>query len=155
MFKHILLATDGSALSSEAVIQAMQLARSLHARVSAMTIALVHDQAFGSAGLMLPASGSFKEQFEEHQSARANEIISEVKKAALKYGVHCFSAIVFDARPYEAIIKRAEQSQCDLIVMASHGLRGVDGVLLGSETQRVLTHTRIPVLVCRMASGTT
>ncbi len=153
MFKHILLATDGSILSSEAVIQAMQLARSLNAKVTAMTVALEYPQTFGSAGLMLSPSGSFKEQFEEHQSARANAIISEVKKAALKYGVQCFSAIVFDARPYEAIIRQAEQSRCDLIVMASHGLRGLDDVVLGSETQRVLTHTKIPVLVCRQPSG--
>jgi nucleotide-binding universal stress UspA family protein len=152
MFRHILVATDGSPLSREAAIHAIHMARSLHAKLTAMTVVRGFGQVFGVGGIEAPASESLKEAFEERRHKRANAILDEVKKAAAHYGVQCFSAVVFGDSPYRAIIEQADKLQCDLVVMASHGRTALTGVLLGSETQKVLTYSKIPVLVCRSGS---
>ncbi|MCE9639628.1 MAG: universal stress protein [Betaproteobacteria bacterium] len=151
MYKHILLATDGSPLSDEAALHAMHTAKQLDARLTVMTVAPEYHQLLENVESLGRGAGTRKEQFEEKQKERANLILDEVKKAASRYGVRCFSAVAFGDRPYRAILEQAEKSQCDLIVMASHGRRGLKGVLLGSETSKVLAHGRIPVLVCRSA----
>ena len=90
-----------------------------------------------------------RKRYEEEAKVRANMIIEKVKKAAGEAGVQCFSAVVVGDTPYMAIIEQAGKSKCDMIMMASHGRRGLQGILLGSETQQVLTHSKIPVLVLR------
>ena len=82
-------------------------------------------------------------------SRHAEQFLGVIKKAAEEAGVSCDTDYVTSNHPYEMIINAAEKKGCDLIMMASHGRRGVQGVLIGSETQKVLTHTKIPVLVVR------
>lgn len=149
MFKHILVPTDGSALSDTAVQQAIKLAFALHAKITAIHVVGGYRPAFESEGFKMPNMPAIKERFEEEETARANKILGAVKKGAADAGVMCFSAIVTGDSPFEAIIEHAATSNCDLIVMASHGRRGLEGVLLGSETQKVLAHSKIPVMVCR------
>ena len=90
-----------------------------------------------------------REQFERDTKIRAKQILDLVEERAHKAGVPCGTTSVTSDHPYEAIIHAAQESNCDLIVMASHGRRGVQAFLLGSETLKVLTHSRIPVLVTR------
>ncbi len=149
MFKHILVPTDGSALSDIAVRQAIDLAFTLRARITAIHVVGGYRPAFENDGFKMPKMPALKERFEEEETARANEILGAVKKAAAEAGVTCFSAVVTGDSPYEAIIEHAAASKCDLIVMASHGRRGFEGILLGSETQKLLAHSKIPVMVCR------
>jgi nucleotide-binding universal stress UspA family protein len=149
MFKHILLPTDGSELSSNAALMAIQAAKALDAKITAMTVVGEYHPVFSSEGFLIPDLVPLKERFDEEQATQAAHILDEVKKAAAKYGVQCFSAVVSSDQPHDAIIRQAEKSKCDLIVMASHGRKGLEGILLGSETHKVLVHSKIPVLVCR------
>ena len=90
-----------------------------------------------------------KEQYERASKVQAEQFLVVIKKAAEKAGVNCNTDYVTSNHPYEMIINAAEKKGCDLIMMASHGRSGVQGLLIGSETQKVLTHTKIPVLVFR------
>ena len=90
-----------------------------------------------------------KEQYERESKTQAAQFLGVVKKAAEKAGVSCDTEYATSDHPYEMIIKTAQNTGCDLIVMASHGRGGVQGVLIGSETPKVLTHTKTPVLVVR------
>ena len=89
------------------------------------------------------------ERFEAAPRTKANEILARIQVMADEAGVPCQCVSLVSDHPYDAIIQAAEQNGCDLIMMASHGRRGLAGLLLGSETQKVLTHTNIPVLVYR------
>ena len=140
----ILVATDGSELSDRAVKAAVGLARSLGAELVAFTTLPVYPYAgIGeSSGL---AAG-------EHQAragAEASDRLAYVQRVAAEAGVACHTSMLEDDEPYRAIIAAADKHDCGLIVMASHGRRGVQALVLGSETQRVLTHTMRPVLVVR------
>lgn len=149
MFKHVLFATDGSALSNDAAKQAIETAKALGAKLTAMHVAHKFHAAFENEGFRMPKMPELRERYEEEAGAHANKILEDIKKTAAAAGVQCFSAVVFGDVPYLAIIEQAAKSNCDLIVMASHGRRGLQSVLLGSETQQVLTHSKIPVLVLR------
>jgi nucleotide-binding universal stress UspA family protein len=149
MFKHILLPTDGSKLSNKAVKQAIGIASALGVKITAVNVIgefHLHRQFDGYA---MPELPSLKKQFEETEAAGAEKILDAVKESARKSGVECNTVTVISAVPYDAIIKQATKSKCDLIVMASHGRTGLEALLLGSETVKVLTHSKIPVLVCR------
>jgi nucleotide-binding universal stress UspA family protein len=89
------------------------------------------------------------ERYKEHMAAIAGQYLDEGKKIAAAAGVECDLAHVEDEHPYKAIINTAQKRGCDAIQMASHGRRGISAVLLGSETLKVLTHSTIPVIVCR------
>lgn len=149
MFKHILLPTDGSELSARAVQQAIEVAKAFGARITAIHMVGAYNPARYDAAFSMPAMPELKKRFEEAEAELANKILGSVKDAAQKAGVECESVVAVGSVPYEMIVKQAAKSQCDLIVMASHGRRGLEGLLLGSETQRVLTHSKVPVLVCR------
>ena len=97
----------------------------------------------------MPEIPDLKMRFEEEKAARADKILGAVKKSAAAAGVVCFSTVATGDAPHELIIEQAAEFHCDVIVMATHGNRGLQGILLGSETQKVLTHSKIPVLVCR------
>ncbi len=147
MYKHLLVATDGSALSNKAVDTAIELARHLGARLSGFhatqdfPIETFSEYAVLSDGLS-PAS------WKAEQEKRARTILDKVEVKARKAGVNCATNFNASLHPYEAIIKAAKKSRCDLIIMASHGRRGIAGIVLGSETHKVLTHSKLPVLVC-------
>jgi len=151
MFKHILLPTDGSELSNAGVKEAIRLARVLRARITALHVVGNYRQHIRDAeeGYMIPEIQAFRKDFEKGAAARAKKILDLVKARAAKAGVKCATVVATGDLPYETIIKQARKSRCDLIMMASHGRSGIKGLLLGSETVKVLTHSKIPVLVVR------
>ena len=145
MFRHILIPTDGADLSRKAVIYGMQLAKSLGARVTA--ISLTEPYHIASMDAVLVAETA--EEHDERVARIADRALEQVKMAAEAAGVEAETLRESHDQPYRAIIDCALANQCDLIVMASHGRRGVAALLLGSETAKVLTHSTIPVLVYR------
>jgi nucleotide-binding universal stress UspA family protein len=149
MFKHVLFATDGSALSSRAAPTAIGVAKALGAKLTVMHVVRKFHSVFESEGFLALKTPDLKERYDEEAKAHADKVLQVIKKAASEAGVQCFSAVVFGDLPYKALIEEAKKSKCDLIMMASHGRRGLQGMLLGSETQKVLAHSKIPVLVLR------
>lgn len=145
MFKHILLPTDGSPLSEVAVKKAMQFAKSIGARVTGLYV-IDPFHLFTTEGEMLADT---KERYEKDSRAHARSSLSVIYNAAKENGVTCDCITETSSHPYAVIVETAEKKGCDLITMASHGRRGIQAVLIGSETIKVLTHTRIPVLVLR------
>jgi len=146
MFRHLLLPTDGSQLSKAAIQKGVQFAKSFNAKVTGLYVmpefhAVAHQTETMGDG----------EEFARECRAVADGFLSVIEEAARAAGVTCDSALVTSDYPYEAIIKGAEEKGCDLIMMASHGRKGLQGLTLGSETQKVLTHCKIPVLVYRQA----
>jgi nucleotide-binding universal stress UspA family protein len=145
MYKHILVPTDGSTLSRKAVRTASQLAKTLKAKVTAIHVMEPWDPPAGAeaAAFRLPR---IMVEYERNLRANAQKVLT---KAASDMKSPCETVAVFDRHPWEAIVKTAASRKCDVIVMASHGRRGIAGLLLGSETQKVLSHSKTPVLVCR------
>jgi len=148
MFKHILVCTDGSTLSNKAVDAAIKLARDLGAKLTAFHATQEYPvnpypEYAIVGGLLAP------EDWKQDQEKRARRILEKVQARAKQAGVACSMRHASNADPYDAIISAAKKSRCDLIVMASHGRRGIQGFVLGSETHKVLTHGKVPVLVYR------
>ena len=147
MFKHILIPTDGSELSRATAQRAVSFAKEAGARVTVFYAKPEYPIAyFGEGALIDPTT---PEKFAELADQQANEYLSEVQKWCADAGVPCATTTATSDIPYEAIIEAADKAGCDLIFMASHGRRGISGFLLGSETNKVLTHSKIPVLVYR------
>jgi nucleotide-binding universal stress UspA family protein/hemerythrin-like domain-containing protein len=149
MYRHLMVPIDDSALSAETVIQAVQFARTLGAKVM-----FFHAQAdYGASSIgalervMSPAA------FNENMAGEARAILAKAEVVARAAGVPYDSVVTTSDRPYEAILTTADTRGCDLIFIASHGRRGIRGLMLGSETQRVLQHTTIPVLVAAVESN--
>jgi nucleotide-binding universal stress UspA family protein len=145
MFKHILIPTDGSDLSRKAILYGVQLAKSSGAKVTALTVTDPYRAATMDA-VLIPVG---EEEYEEQSRLLAERAMEQVKMAAEAAGVTCETIREVHDQPYRAIIDAAHALTCDLIVMASHGRRGISALLLGSETVKVLTHSTIPVLVYR------
>jgi nucleotide-binding universal stress UspA family protein len=145
MHKHIMIPTDGSELSARAVEAALQLAASLGAKVTAMTVSEpFHTLSFRPSQVeYTPAT------YRQHAEEAAQRILGEVRAKAEAASVACDTVWVEHEHPYMAIIDTARSTNCDLIAMASHGRRGVGAVVLGSQTVKVLTHSTIPVIVYR------
>ncbi len=148
MFKHILVATDGYKLSDKAVAAAIGLAGALGAKLTAFHATEDYPITPFPEYAML-ADSFTPEAWKAGEEKRARRILQGVEAKAKKAGVTCDSKFALAAHPYEAIIEAAKKSRCDLIVMASHGRRGVQGLVLGSETNKTLTHGKLPVLVVR------
>jgi nucleotide-binding universal stress UspA family protein len=145
MFKHILLPSDGSAASDVAVRAGLRLAKDLGATVTALNVV----PQFHVFSLKAELIEDTPEEFVKESSAQSQKILADIESAAAELGVPCDALQRVSDHPYQVIIDAARDTQCDLIVMASHGRKGVQGVLLGSETQKVLVHSAIPVLVFR------
>lgn len=144
MFKHILVPTDGSELSQKAIDGAIDLAQSVGARITAYACLPQYPYSpFADVAVEPP------DDFHARAENEAREHLRDVERAAENAGVPCNSVTSIEAAPYIGIIDAAEQNGCDVILMASHGRRGLGSLLIGSETQRVLTHTKIPVIVYR------
>lgn len=148
MYKSILVATDGSKLSSKAVKAAVDMAKSVGARVVGFYAKPEFPGSVYAEGASLGSYGS-RAKFDKEQNEAAEAVLQGVVDVATKAGVAVETVSVNDNVPYQAIISAAGKRKCDLIVMASHGRRGLSGLLLGSETQKVLTHSKLPVLVVR------
>jgi nucleotide-binding universal stress UspA family protein len=145
MFKHILIPTDGSDLSRKAILYGVQLAKESGAKVTGLTVTEPYQPA-GMDTVFIPMDQG---DYEEQSRLLSEKAMEQLKMAAQAAGVPCETVReVFD-QPYRAIIDAAQALGCDLIVMASHGRRGISALLLGSETAKVLTHSTIPVLVYR------
>ena len=145
MFRHILIPTDGSDLSRKAVTYGVQLAKESGARVTALT--LTEPYRVASMDAVLVSVG--EDEYEEESRRLSDEALEAVRAAADAAGVKCDTVREVHDQPHRAIIDVAHSRNCDLIVMASHGRRGMSALLLGSETVKVLTHSTIPVLVYR------
>ena len=147
MYKHILVPTDGSKLSAKAIREAIAFAKSTGARITGFYAAPNYSvQVYGD---FVPADFITPQEFAKQTRRTAEQHLGAIQKAAEAAGVRCKTVQVLSDTPWKAIVKGAHDNKCDLIFMASHGRRGLAGLLLGSETTKVLTHTKIPVLVHR------
>lgn len=145
MYKHILVATDGSELSERAIQHAVSLAQAVGAKITALTVIKPwHTVAPGEIMVAFPES-----EYRKGAEIAAQRYVGYAKDAAAEKGVPCETRWLEQEHPWEAIIATAEAEECDLIVMASHGRKGLAALILGSETNKVLTQGRLPVLVCR------
>lgn len=150
MFKHILLPTDGSATSHCAIEQCISFAKVCGAHVIGLHV-IPNYHMFHHRTEMLEDA---RTQFDKDCIAQARKVLSQLEAVARDAGVRCDTLYVNCDHPHEEIIKIARDKRCDLIAMASHGRKGLQGFLLGSETQKVLAHSGIPVLVLRAAPAT-
>ena len=144
MYKRILVPTDGSEITAKAVQTAVALAK--QAGGSLVTVSVKEPFPYSAISEMQPVP---PQEFFDAQERIATERVNAVRDACKAAGQTCDAHTVEAVHPWEAIIEHAKTNACDLIVMSSHGRRGVTALLLGSETQKVLTHTSIPVLVVR------
>ena len=149
MYKNILIATDGSTLAAKAVDEGIALAKEVGATVTAVYV--MEPFPWGSMGMDFGASVSpqLLTDFEVSSEQISKEILSSVAKRAQDASVKYETVHIRDRPPFTGIIETAKSKKCDLIVMASHGRKGIAAVVLGSQTVKVLTHSEIPVLVCR------
>lgn len=148
MYKHILVPTDGSKLSNKAIAQAVALARFTGAAMTGVYVVAPYSPAmYGEAAIYIPEMSA--KRYDELARREAAKALDALAKAAQAEGVAANRAIVTLFSPWEGIVRTAKAKKCDLIVMASHGRKGLAGLVLGSETTKVLTHSKVPVLVCR------
>jgi nucleotide-binding universal stress UspA family protein len=147
MYKHILVPTDGSRLSQKAAAQAIDLAKVMRARLTGFHASPLFPLPVYADGVVFEPLGP--EQYEAQCKKVAEHQLGAIAAKARAARVAFSAAHVFAPAPWEAILAAAKKHRCDAIVMASHGRRGVAALVLGSETQKVLTHSKLPVLVVR------
>jgi nucleotide-binding universal stress UspA family protein len=145
MYKHILIPTDGSDLSNKAIRHAIALAKASNAKVTGITVTIPFHVFAMDPDTVTDTADSYKKR----TNTVATKYLTQLKDAAAAAGVACAVIHAEHEHPYQAIIDAASKNGCDLIAMASHGRRGISAVVLGSETVKVLTHSKIPVLVYR------
>lgn len=147
MFRHLLVPTDGSDLSDRAISRAVSFAKEAQARITFFFAEPdAESSVYGEAALIRALD---PQQLNQSIARQSRDVLRRAQDVAKAAGVASQTVSVAANEPYGAIIAAAEQHDCDLILMASHGHRGVKGLLLGSQTQKVLTHSKIPVLVYR------
>lgn len=149
MYKHILIATDGSDVGEKGVEHGLALAKSLGARVTIITVTEPFPVSVSGEEFAYVPSNEMLESYESGQQERANARLAAVKSSADQAGVAVETMHVADAQPAEAILAAAKARNCDLITMGSHGRRGLGRLMLGSKTYEVVSHGHIPVLVVR------
>ena len=150
-FTHILVPIDGSRLSSKALRYAAHLVKGTRTRITVLHVIPPFEPAVfvDAVGAVAYPELYSPQAYEKDTRRYAARMLARAALAAKKEGARCETAIVFGAQAWQAIVREAKRRRCDLIAMASHGRRGVSAIVLGSETQKVLTHSKIPVLVCR------
>lgn len=145
MYKHILIATDGSDLAEKAVAHGMGLAKALGAKATIVTVTEPwRSMATGEAAVAFP-----QQEYAKAMSAHAKEVLKRAEAAAAKAGFSGNVVHVSEQYPAEGIVEAARREGCDLIVMASHGRQGLSRMLLGSQASRVMVQSAVPVLICR------
>ena len=149
MYRHVLIATDGSELSAKAVQHGLALAKACRAEATIITVTEPFNTLGDKQHMFSGLSDDLRQQAIDFLFKESKTTLEQAGNAAKVAAVECGLKSVENAHPFEAIIETAEQDGCDLIVMASHGRSVASRLLLGSETMKVLTHTKIPVLVCR------
>jgi nucleotide-binding universal stress UspA family protein len=145
MYKNILIATDGSELAGKAVLHGVALAKAIAAKVTVVTVMKPFRVFTLEMNMVEDTSAEYQKRVQEQTDKTLNAAADQAKAA----GVACETVHVENEHPYRALIDTAKTKGCDLIVMASHGRRGISALVLGSETVKVLTHSKIPVLVHR------
>ena len=149
MYSKILIPTDGSELAEKAVKHGVALAKAVGARITILTVTRPYRPEWRVVTAEEAMIEDPSAEYQARVTAEADETLRIAAEAAKAAGVACDTLQVEDDRPYKAIIDTAGSKGCDLIVMASHGRHGISALLLGSETTKVLTHCKIPVLVHR------
>jgi len=149
MYTHILIATDGSELAAKGVESGLALAVQLKAKVTIVTVTEMWSAADIASTAVWQTDYRVIDEYEAAAAAGAAKTLDAASAIAKTMGVPADRLHVKDKRPAEGIIQAAEERKCDLLVMASHGRRGIGRLLLGSQTTEVLTHSKIPVLVVR------
>ena len=145
MYKRILVATDGSELATRAAKHGLSLAKSLGAEVIALYV--VRPMAVDMpAEVLIPVP---EEEYQRSAEKFASQALEAVKQSADELGISCETRSVENLRPWQAITETASNEECELIVMGSHGRTGLMGLVLGSEIQKVLAHSSVPVMVHR------
>jgi nucleotide-binding universal stress UspA family protein len=145
MYTNILIPTDGSALAGKAVKHGIALAKQIGTKVTVLTVLQPFRTFTTDTQMIEDTPAQYRTRMQQH----AEETLGAVAAAAQAAGVVCATVQVEHEHPYLAIVDTAESKGCDLIVMASHGRHGISAIVLGSETVKVLTHCKIPVLVHR------
>jgi nucleotide-binding universal stress UspA family protein len=145
MYKHILIATDGSEIGNKAISHGVELAKTLGAKLSSVTVTEPYESVVVVETMVLILPADYKKQCEEN----AKQILSVVTSAAQSAGIKCDVIHQENRWPYEGIIEAAEKVGADLIVIGSHGRRGIERLIMGSQATKLLTHTKIPALVVR------
>jgi len=148
MYRNILIATDGSDLASKGVEHGVMLAQKMGASVIIVTVTEMWS-AIEMAGESMRGTSNPMKRYEDVADELAKKILAAGKAVAQGAGVKCEILHVRDRVPAEGIIETANDTGCDLIVMASHGRRGLNRILLGSQTAEVVAHSKVPVLVVR------
>lgn len=147
MFRNILVPTDGSELSRKAIRQAVQFAKEQKARVTGLHVVPPYEpdvrEEFSVRNFVSP------QEYADNTRALARKHLKVIERAAAAAGVPCDTLHAASSFPYDEIVRTAQRKKCDLIYMASHGRRGISRLLLGSETSKVLSHSKVPVVVCR------
>ncbi len=147
MYQRILVATDGSVLSKKAVQASVDLAKALGAQLIALYVVPRYPMSYFEGGMSISADEVART--EKHWADKGQDVVDAVVRESQSEGVQALAVVTHSDLVAETVMTTAKKHQCDLIVMASHGRKGIKRVLLGSETQHVLTHSSIPVLVLR------
>ena len=145
MFKHILIPTDGSELSNLAIANGVKFAKEIDASITGLTVT----PPFHNFSVDAMQVSSSVDDYDANAKEVARRNLRVLSDAAGKAGVSCEAIHRVNEHPYEEIVKTAQDFGCDVIFQASHGRRGIGALVLGSETNKVLTHSKIPVLVFR------
>jgi nucleotide-binding universal stress UspA family protein len=145
MYTNILIPTDGSELAGKAVQDGIALAKRIGAKVTVLTVLPPFHTFTADTQMIEDTPAQYKARMQKH----AQKTLGAVAQVGQAAGVACETVQVEHEHPYQAIIDTAQSKNCDLIVMASHGRHGISAIVLGSETVKVLTHCKIPVLVHR------
>lgn len=148
MYKHIMLPYDGSDLSDKALSEGIGLAKSENAKITLIYVVSPHHLMIGG-GRAVPGLKRLEQEYADNVRAEARAMLDAARQRASAAGLACDILVEDAANAYQCIIDAAKRLHGDLIVMASHGRRGLDGLVVGSQTMKVLTHSTIPVLVVR------
>jgi nucleotide-binding universal stress UspA family protein len=148
MYKNILVPTDGSALSLKAAKEAAALGKALKSKITAVYVSApwmppMHEEAF------VQGMSAVRAAYDRNAKANAAKALGKVKKVAKASGVACDELHLSGEQPWRSILEAVRSRKCDAIVMASHGRGGIASLILGSETLKVLAHSKTPVVVCR------
>jgi len=148
MYRHLLLPTDGSALAMRGARAGVRLAKSLGARVTAVYVIPPYlPPMYGEAAMYVPAMDP--REYRAATEKQAEKALGAVAAAAREAGVRCRTVFLTEPQPWKGILRAARREKCDAVAMATHGRGGLGGLILGSETTRVLAHSKIPVIVIR------
>ena len=148
MYKNILMAYDGSALSDKALQEATALAKSAHGKLTLIYVVTPHHLLIGG-GREVPGLNRLQQQYANEVDQEARQMLDRARTRANATGVAVEVLSEHGTAPHKCIVEAAGRLKCDLIVMASHGRRGLEGVVVGSQTLRVLSSSTIPVLIVR------